>query len=107
MYYAGGPPLAALPLAGGQVTKPRPVIGQDPSSNTSHCPYNTGVESATGTSCFVVLSAGWSSCNFGLGPLFFSRPSPKAGRELQIDRMMEGGREEDRTLSEKSLVTGP
>ena len=25
--------------------------------------------------------------------LFFSRPSPKAGRELQIDRMDEGGRE--------------
>ena len=32
---------------------------------------------------------------------FFSRPSPKAGRELHIDRMDEGGREAG-TLSEKS-----
>ena len=39
---------------------------------------------------------------------FFSRPSPKAGRELHIDRMMEGwwGRRR-RTLSEPEPVTGP
>ena len=39
--------------------------------------------------------------------MFFSRPSPKAGRELQTElntRIMNGGR---RTLSEPEPVTGP
>ena len=43
---------------------------------------------------------------------FFSRPSPKAGRELHIDRMdegrmREGGRDGWMTLSELEPVTGP
>ena len=51
-----------------------------------------------------MVSCGWS---LGHARPFFSRPSPKAGRELQseLDRIINGGMRM-RTLSEKSAGAG-
>ena len=64
----------ALPSVG--LTSPQ--TRREDSSSVGHC-------SAPGAGCSPAGSS------YQHHRQFFSRPSPKAGRELHIDRMMEGG----------------